>query len=219
MDDCPQLRLAVRLQSPANMKKALVLAMLAACVGETPPLGTGGDNGPPVDPGSGSDQGSGSAGSGSGSGSGSGTGSAAPMTATQYLHARNVKMCDAEFACRPQYPADPNGPTFAQMYGSTVTDCYAFSDNADQPTAVETEITANHISYSATMASQCVTGISFPSDCASFWTNGAIYPASCASALRGLVADGDACVVDYDCLNGDSYCEPNALVCVQGVKP
>ena len=34
------------------------------------------------------------------------------------------------------------------------------------------------------------------------------------TSLRGTVADGDPCAISYDCLNGDSICEPTILVCV-----
>ena len=149
-----------------------------------------------------------------------GGGSAAPvaLTATMYLHARNTALCDEQFACRAYYPTT-TGTAFEQMYGATVTDCYAYADAADQPSAVESEITANHISFSAALAATCVSGIAFPSTCDLFWQNGATYPSDCSGALRGLVADGEPCVVDYDCLNSDSYCALDTFVCTQGAKP
>jgi hypothetical protein len=137
------------------------------------------------------------------------------MTATQYLHARGAKLCDEEFACRSSYPVTPGGLTFEQTYGATATDCYAFTDARDQPSAVESEITAGHISYFAPLAASCAAGITFPADCTTFWQSGAIYPSSCSGAMRGLVADGDPCTTDYDCLNDDSSCDLNALVCAQ----
>src|SRR5512140_676447 len=146
------------------MTKALVLVLVAGCVGTTPPTPPPQDDpAPPVDPTPTPTP-----------SSGSGSGSAAPvaLTATTYLHARNVKLCDEEFACRSSYPTAA-GTTFEQMYGATVTDCYAFADAADQPSAVESEISANHISFSATLAATCVAGIAFPATCDLFWQNGA----------------------------------------------
>ena len=193
------------------MLKAFALVVLAGCVGQTPPAGPAPVDPaptpaptptPPPDP---------------GAGSGSGSGSAAPpMTATQYLHARNVATCKEEFACRASYPAQ--GASFEQMYGATETDCVTYADAADQPSAVESEIAANHISYSANLASTCLSGTTYPTDCNTYWQSGALYAPSCGAALRGLVADGDPCVVDYDCLEGGSYCEQNLLICLPGNK-
>lgn len=192
------------------MTKALVFALLAGCVGQAPPAGPAPVNDPPAptpDPG----PGSGSAGSGSGSGSGS---AAAPLTASQYLHQRNVALCTEDFACKAAWPGDPGGLSFEQVYGATATDCTTYADARDQPSAVESEIGANHISFSASLAADCLAGTTFPSDCATFWQTGATYAPACGSALRGLVADGDPCVVDYDCLEGGSTCDQNVLVCV-----
>lgn len=192
------------------MIKALALVLVAGCVGVTPPTPPPPADPPPADP----------TPTPAPVGSGSGSGSAAPvaLTATTFLHARNVKLCDEEFACRASYPAT-NGVSFEQMYGGTVADCYSYADAADQPSAVESEITANHITFSATLAQTCVSGIAFPATCDLFWQSGATYPSECSGALRGLVADGDPCVVDYDCLNSDSYCPQGTLVCTQGAKP
>jgi hypothetical protein len=196
------------------MLKALALVVLAGCVGQAPPTGPAPVDDPPPAPAPDPGPGSGSAGSGSGSGS-----AAAPMTATQYLHAKNVAMCTEQFACKAAWPGDPGGRTFEQVYGANAADCATYADAADQPSAVESEITLNHISYSASLAASCIAGTTFPSDCATFWQNGALYAPSCGSALRGLVADGAPCVVDFDCLEGGSYCDLNALVCAPGNKP
>jgi hypothetical protein len=191
------------------MIKALSLALLAAgCIGTAP-----GDPPPAVDPAPPAPAPDPTPTPGTGSGSGS---AAAPMTATQYLHQRGVKLCDEEFACKSSWPGDPaTGLTFEQTYGATAADCYADTDAQDQPSAVAQEITQNHISYSAPNAATCIAGIAFPADCSTFWTSGPLYPASCGAAMRGLVADGDPCVTSYDCLNQDSYCDINALVCAQ----
>jgi len=194
------------------MTKALAFVLVAGCVASAPtanppPV----QDDPPADP-------TPTPAPSTGSGSGSGSAAPTPLTATTFLHARNVKLCDEEFACRSTYPAT-GGTTFEQMYGATVTDCYAFADAADQPSAVESEITASHITFSASLAATCVAGIAFPASCDLFWQNGATYPSECSAALRGLVADGDPCVTDYDCLNDDSYCALDTLVCTQGAKP
>jgi len=189
------------------MIKALPFALLlAACVG-TPP----GEPPAPVDPAPPAPAPTPTPTPDPGAGSGS---AAAPMTATQYLHQRGVKLCDEEFACKAAWPGDPNGLSFEQTYGATAADCYANTDAYDQPSAVEQEITENHISYSAPNAATCIAGITFPADCASFWMNGPLYPSSCGAAMRGLVADGDPCTTSYECLNGDSVCDPNILVCL-----
>ncbi len=187
------------------MIKAFVIVLLAGCVGAPPSAPPPAANPPPAEPPPAPPPPS--------QGSGSGSGSAvAPLTATQYLHQRGVMLCTEEFTCRSSYPAT-GGVTFEQMYGASAADCSAFADAADRPSAVESEILANHISYTASLAASCLAGITFPSDCSTFWTSGANYPSACGAALRGLVADGDPCVVDYDCLNTDSYCDMTVLVC------
>ena len=187
------------------MLKALALVVLAGCVGQAPPTGPAPVEPapdptppPPAPP---------------ATGSGSGSSAPAPLTPTQYLHQRNASMCTEQFACKAAWPGDPNGLTFEQVYGATVTDCTTFADNRAEPSAVESEIAANHITFSASLAADCLAGTTYPTDCATFWQSGALYAPACGSALRGLVADGSPCVVDYDCLEGGSTCSLDTLVC------
>src|SRR5262249_14104583 len=46
-----------------------------------------------------------------------------------------------------------------------------------------------------------------------FWNDGQNYPDACDTAMVGTVADGGACVVDYDCSNVDSICDPTTSKC------
>jgi hypothetical protein len=81
------------------------------------------------------------------------------------------------------------------------------------PQAVESEITAGKIHFDATAAQACVTGLMFPASCTDFWTNGPTFPADCSNALVGTVADGGACVVDFDCATATSICDPSTSKC------
>src|SRR5256885_16009651 len=80
------------------------------------------------------------------------------------------------------------------------------------PAQVEAEITAGKIHFDGAAAAQCVAGITFGA-CSDFWTNGPNAPAACATAMVGTVADGGACVVDYDCSTATSICDATAHTC------
>ncbi len=133
------------------------------------------------------------------------------MTATQFLTQMEMKLCDEAFTCQASFPAS-QGVTFADEFGASASECYADGAAYDMPAQVESEITAGKIHYDAAAAASCVSGISFGA-CTDFWANGGTYPAACATALVGTIADGGACVVDYDCSGQDSVCDPTAHTC------
>jgi hypothetical protein len=180
------------------------LSLLIACgVGDSPSgsgSGTGTGNGT-----------GGGTGGGSGSGSGSGDGTGTGMTATKFLDEMGHKFCDEAFTCKANFPTD-QGVTFDQAFGTSAMQCYTDSLAADQPMLVEQEITAGKIKFNAADASTCLAGITF-STCSDFWQNGGTMPAACDTALVGTVADGAACVVDFDCSSLQSYCDPTAKKC------
>ena len=178
-------------------KLSILLVLVAGCAsqleptGGTPPPGNGGSNTPPP--------GSGSGGSGS-------------MTATQYLTAMEMKYCDEAFSCKASFPTD-QGVTFDQAFGTSASQCYADGAAQDMPAQVEAEITAGKIHYDGVAAAACVSGITFGA-CSDFWNGtGGTDPAACGTALVGTVADGGACVVDYDCSNEQSVCDPTSHTC------
>lgn len=149
--------------------KLLVLCIVGACVGATPTgggTGTGGGNGGGTGGGGGGTGG----GTGGGGGSGSGSGGGGGMTATQYLAAMDMKMCDEAFSCQSSFPTT-QGATFAQEWGSSAQQCYSDSATYEMPAQVESEISAGKIKYDASAAAQCISGIAFGA-CSDFWTNG-----------------------------------------------
>ena len=127
------------------------------------------------------------------------------MTATQFLQQQDQKFCDEAFTCMSTFPATATTGTFADNFGSSSAQCQSDSAMYEMPAQVEAEITAGKIHYDASAAAACVAGITFGA-CADFWANGPTEPAACDTAMVGTVADGGACVVDFDCSNVMSIC-------------
>jgi hypothetical protein len=187
------------------MRKAMLfLVVLSACAGQLAP--TGGNPTGSGNPGSGSNSNPGDPGGGNPPPSGG------SMTATQYLTAMEMKYCDEAFACQASFPTD-QGVTFADAFGASASECYSDGAAYDMPAQVEAEITAGKIHYDGAAAAACVAGLSFGT-CTDFWAGtGGTYPTECDTALVGTVADGGACVVDYDCSSAQSVCDPTAHTC------
>jgi hypothetical protein len=184
----------------------LFVSVVAACVGAPPPDGGGGGGN-----GAGGGNGDGTGGgNGSGGGSGSGTGSTS-ITATQFLATFAQKFCDEAFTCKASFPTDA-GVTFADAFGASASACVSDSAAYDMPAIVEQQITAGKIKFNGTDAATCVNGLTFPA-CATFWTDGPNTPTACNTAMVGTVADGTACLVDYECSGANSYCDPTGKKC------
>jgi hypothetical protein len=144
-------------------------------------------------------------GSGSGSGSGSDTPPPPPITVDMFLQQMAMTDCTEAFACMASFPTD-SGDTFAQDYGASVSDCVTMENSFDPPATVASEIAAGKIMFDGSAAAACAAGITYAS-CTEYWTDGGDYPAACDTALVGSVADGGACLIDFDCSNFDSLCE------------
>jgi hypothetical protein len=188
------------------MRKAMLFLMvISACAAEPTP--TGGSSTPGGSPGGGSNSNPDPGGGGNPPPSGGGS-----MTATQYLAAMDMKYCDEAFTCQASFPTT-TGDTFADEFGASASECYSDSAAYEMPAQVEAEITAGKIHYDAAAAQACVSGLTFGS-CTDFWNGtGGTVPTECDTALVGTVADGGACVVDYDCSNVESVCDPTAHTC------
>jgi hypothetical protein len=185
------------------------LCVLTACAAQLSP---GGGNGGGGGNSGGGNSGGGDTGGSNGGGGNTGSGGAGGgMTATQYLTQMEQKFCDEAFTCQASFPATAT-ETFADDFGASAAECYADDAAYDMPDVVESEITAGKIHFDASAAASCVAGITF-SSCTTFWQDGGTYPASCDTALVGTVADGGACVVDYDCTNLASVCDQTAHTC------
>jgi len=185
----------------------LFLVLLSACAanlqptGGNPPTGGGSNSNPP--PGGGGGGGNPPPGGGGGGGS---------MTATQYLTSMEMKYCDEAFSCQSSFPTT-TGVTFADEFGASASECYSDGAAYDMPAQVEAEITAGKIHFDGAAAAACVAGLMFGT-CTDFWAGtGGTYPAECDTAMVGTVADGGACVVDYDCSSAQSVCDPTAHTC------
>jgi hypothetical protein len=187
----------------------LFVSLVAACVG-APPDSSGGGGGGGGGTGGGGGGGGGS-GEGSGSGSGTGTGTGGSITATQFLAQMSQKFCDEAFTCKTSFPTDA-GVTFADAFGASSQECVSSATAYDMPSVVEQQITAGKIKFNGADAATCVSGLTFPA-CTEFWQNGPNAPAACDTAMQGTVADGAACLVDYECSNAQSYCDQTTKKC------
>jgi hypothetical protein len=193
--------MAESLHSRLVMKKQLAVMFLAsvfaaACTAGDAPS-TGGGNG------------DGTGGGGGGNGSGGGGGSS--ISATNFLAQMAQKFCDEAFMCKASFPTDA-GTTFDQAFGASAQACVADAAMYDMPAQVEAQIVAGKIKFNGADAAACVAGITFPA-CADFWANGPMFPAACANAMLGTIADGGACVVDYECSSNTSYCDATTKKC------
>jgi hypothetical protein len=121
------------------------------------------------------------------------------------------KYCDEAFMCKASFPADA-GVTFDEAFGASAQACVADSATYDMPAQVEAKITAGTIKFNGADAAACVNGLTFPA-CDAFWQEGPMFPAACATAMVGTVADGGACVVDYECASFTSYCDETTQKC------
>ena len=183
------------------VRSIVFVSMLAACAGSAPDGSTGGN---------GSGTGSGT-GNGDGTGSGSGTGTGTGMTATKFLDEVGHKICDEAFMCKASFPTDFGG-TFEEIFGTSASQCYTESLASFEPMIVEQKITAGTIKWNAADATTCLAGVTFGT-CTEFWQNGPNMPAACDTALVGTIADGQACAVDLECSNIQSYCDPTTKKC------
>ncbi len=187
----------------SNKLFAFALVTVAACVG-SPPDGGGTTNpgGTTTNPGGGMNPGGGDPNPGN-----PGT----SMSLADYLSATGHKECDQAFACMSTFPAADGA--FADSWDSSATACYADAAMYYDPTMIQAEITAGHITFDGVAAATCIAGIVQTTDCAGYWANGPDEPAACDTALVGNVADGGACVIDFDCSNLESICDTTTNKC------
>ena len=192
----------------SRLSAVLLGCLIAACGVGAPPSGGGGGGG-----GGGSGGGGSGGGDGSGSGSGGGGGGSTDTSyVATFLSGMGHKFCDEAFTCKASFPATQGGPTFDQIFGTSAMQCYSDAEAHDMPAAVASEITAGKIMWNPTDAMACLAGLTFPA-CTDYWMNGANFPAACQTAMVGTVADGGACIVDYDCQNVQSYCDATSKKC------
>lgn len=185
----------------------LIASLFTACAAQAPDD----INSDGTDDGDGNGDGTGG-GSGSGNGSGTGPGGGSQgMTATKFLEQINTKFCTQAFTCKASFPTDA-GTTFDQEFGASQQACAADGLAADNPAAVEMQISAGKISFNSTDAAACLSGIVF-STCDAFWNGTDAFPSACATVLVGKVADGGACVTHIECSGQASYCDETSNTC------
>jgi hypothetical protein len=183
---------------------AFALVTVAACVG-SPPDGGGTTNpgGTTTNPGGGDPN--------PGGGNPPGNPGGTSMSLADYLDQTGHKECDQAFACMATFPAADGA--FADSWDTSATACYADAATYYDPTTIQAEITAGHIVFDGVAAATCIAGIVQTTDCAGYWANGPDEPAACDTALVGNVADGGACVVDFDCATITSICDTTTNKC------
>ena len=184
----------------SNRIVTVLFLSMAACMGAAPSGGGGGSTGGNT----GGDTG-GSTGGDTGGSAGGSTGSSSQQitTADQFLTASEDGDCKEAFTCMSSFVPAGSGDTFADDWGTSLSDC---ENDSDYNTQVEADITSGIITFNAADANACISGTVYPTSCATWWSDGADYPDACDTALKGSVADGGKCNVDEDCSNLDSYC-------------
>ena len=170
---------------------------IVGCVGEVTDLD-------PSDPGTPSQ----------GSGSGSSTTTPPPLTVMEYLTQLGSKQCTAAFACQASYPAT-EPVTFESIYGTSQSTCNPTIVASYAPVLIEAEVAARNVYFNPAAAQTCLANLA-AGDCSTFWTKGAISLSSCRDVFHGSASDGDLCVIDLDCVNQDSTCDPVTTTCVAG---
>ncbi len=150
-------------------------------------------------------------GASSSQGSGSGMSGPPPMTVMQYLTQVSSKQCAAAYACKATYPTT-EPVAFETIYGTSLETCSPTLLASYEPSLIDAEVTAGNIYFNAGAAETCLPRL-VAGDCMTFWTNGGVGLSSCREVFHGTASDGDACVVDQDCVNWDSVCDATTSVC------
>lgn len=176
---------------------ALTLVVLG-CSPATGPGSTGDDDGPIHNNPDG----------GEGSGSGSGSGSAA-LTPTEFVTGLDHGYCDEAWTCKSSYP----GSSFSSDYGNSNQQCYDLAFAYEQNSVIESQVAMGKITFDPIAAAQCLATITYPSSCSTFWNDGPDYPTACTTALVGMVANGQTCLVDWDCADFTAYCDTSNHKC------
>ncbi|MBA3539317.1 MAG: hypothetical protein H0T79_06785, partial [Deltaproteobacteria bacterium] len=73
-------------------------------------------------------------------------------------------------------------------------------------------ITAGKITFDGAAAQTCLAGMTATA-CPAYWAEGPTMPAACDGIFVGKVANGAACVVDFECSAQGSVCDPTAKTC------
>jgi len=133
-----------------------------------------------------------------------------PLTAPQFVHDYNVKICTFAHAC---FGSAPDPGQFTAMYGATQAECITLKDTEARIPSIEGSISAGRIVWNVNQANSCLASLVMPASCTGFFTAPEL-PSSCSQALSGTAADGELCAVSYDCLNEDSICDIEQNLCV-----
>jgi len=128
------------------------------------------------------------------------------MTTQDFLKSLATQECTHAYSCMSQYPATTTtGDTFADNYGTDMTNCVQTDSNYAARDTIAADIAAGKITWDPQAAVTCLSNLEFPASCTDFFSTWD-YPAPCYDALSGNVADGAACTTDWDCSGDNSVC-------------
>lgn len=144
-------------------------------------------------------------GGGGGGGGDGGVGSGSDITVQQFIEQLVTQNCQQAYKCMAQYPANATD-TFADLWGTSEADCVSSDDDYTARNALAMEVTAGTMMFDPAEAKACLGNPAFPASCTDFFNTYA-YPDACYNALSGNVADGGACISDFECTGDTSSCE------------
>src|SRR5579883_3485695 len=97
----------------------------------------------------------------------------------QVFQVLETQDCGEAFNCMSSFTPSTPGETFTGDFGASVSACVTIESNNDMPSMCETEVMAGRMSFSATIATQCVQQTVEPATCADYWSAGPTIPDAC----------------------------------------
>ena len=143
-------------------------------------------------------------------------------SATQELYRAQ---CQAAFDCKSSYDVAGHQSTFAATYGASVSECTTNSIalmkafyGADYLTKLDASVALGRISYDGSLYSTCEAELSDITCDELFAQHGQKRPAppeACEMLIKGTVANGGACTLEFDCADHDANCDGTTNLCTR----
>jgi hypothetical protein len=121
-------------------------------------------------------------------------------------------ICSKLFECRASFPGGT--AQFDSTYGTSEAGCeMAFLDDTGDTMQLQDSIDAGRIVIDGGAVALCQRFIDNLT-CEEVWSQDTQAPAACEMEIVPQVADGDACVLDEDCVS--DFCDSSTMTCAPG---